>query len=120
LTEHLNILWSLVGITYMWNLNSLVTVAFAQLGQLLAGTVGSALTTAALTFKLAFTDADSPELLTETLRALAGLEFGGSLVMRARLVFVGIAAALVFTITDGFRSTKRPNRKLNFVLLVTF
>lgn len=111
LTEHTNVLWSLVGATYLWNLNSLVTVAFARLGQLLAGTIGSALTTAALTFKLAFTDADSPELLPEFMRTLAGLELGGSLVTRARIVFVGIAAALVFTVAEGFRSTKRPNCK---------
>lgn len=109
LAQHTTLLWSLVGFTYLWNLNSLVTVTFARFGQIIAGTVGSALTTAALTFKLAFTNEDSPELLDSFTRAMAGTEFGASLVTRARIVFGGIGMALIFTIVEGFRTTRRPN-----------
>lgn len=88
-----------------------MTVTFARFGQLVAGAVGSSLTTAALTFKLAFTEEDSPELLSEFLRTIAGTEFGGSLVVRARIVFGFLAGAVLYTIVDGFKSIKRPNRK---------
>jgi ethanolaminephosphotransferase len=94
----------------MWNLNSLATIAFAQLGQLLAGSVAAALVTAALTFKLAFTHEDSPELMSGIVKAMADTDVGISLVTRARIVFGGLVLALFYTVTAGFWNGKRPNR----------
>src|SRR6187402_142070 len=62
-SEHRLFLWSLVGLTYLWNLQSLATRGFPRFPQLAAGTIATALATAALTFKLAFTNEDSPELM---------------------------------------------------------
>lgn len=113
LLEHTSILWILICITYLWNLNSLVTVTFASLGRLLAGTSGSVLTTAALTFKLAFTIEDSPELLSGIARSVAGADLGISLVNRARIVFVSIGTTAFLTMVTGFGNFTRPNRKFH-------
>ena len=111
LSEHTSFLWILVGITYLWNLNSLVTGTFAPYGQLIAGTLGSALTTAALTFKLAFTNEDSPELLSGVAKFMAGVDFGISLVASARILFIAVAVTAFLTFIAGSRSSQRPNRE---------
>jgi ethanolaminephosphotransferase len=113
LCNHTTFLWILVGITYLWNLNTLVTVVFAPFGQLLAGTIGSALTTAALTFKLAFTNEDSPELLSDIARAMAGVDSGISLVTRARIIFLAVGVTLIMCLTTGLRKPLRANHKTN-------
>jgi len=43
-------------------------------------------------------------------KSMADNEVGVSLVMRARILFVAIALALIYTIISGI-SHKRPNRK---------
>lgn len=117
LLEHTFILWTLVCITYLWNLNSLVTVTFERFSQAMAGTLGSAITTAALTFKLAFTNEDSPELLSGIAKSIAGADLGISLVTRARIVFVLLGITAVYSIAAGLRKFKRPNRKSQHILL---
>lgn len=78
----------------------------------MAGTIGAAISTAAVTFKLAFTHEDSPELLSGVLKAMADTDVGVSLVNRARIVFVTLGLAVIFIGVAGFYNPKRPNRKL--------
>jgi ethanolaminephosphotransferase len=110
-SQHRLLLWSLVGITYLWNLQSLASHGFPRFPQLLAGAIATALATAAVTFKLAFTNEDSPELMAGLAKSLADSEVGVSLVTRARIVFLAIGLALGYTIFSGFNQTKRPNCK---------
>jgi ethanolaminephosphotransferase len=74
--------------------------------------MATSLATASITFKLAFTHEDSPELLAGLAKAMAATdsELGISLVTRARVVFIAIALALIYTIASSFGHTKRPNR----------
>lgn len=106
--EHRLILWSLVGITYLWNLQWLASRSFPNLPQLAGGLIATALATAGLTFKLAFTNEDSPELMAGLAKAMVDREVGLSLVIRARAVFLVIGMVLVYTLISGM-SHKRPN-----------
>lgn len=78
-----------------------------------AAGISTALVTAALTFKLAFTHEDSPELMAGIAKYMADSEAGAgaSLIGRARLALVAIGIAMVYTIGSGFGNEKRPNRK---------
>jgi ethanolaminephosphotransferase len=53
----------------------------------------TALTFAAFTFKLAFTDEDAPELVVGFAKTIVDVMAGPSLVTRARVVFLGLAIA---------------------------
>jgi ethanolaminephosphotransferase len=103
------VLWSLVGITYLWNLQSLASRAFPNLPQLAGGGIATALATAALTFKLAFTNEDSPELMAGLAKAMVDNEVGISLVIRARIVFLALGIALFYILISGL-GHKRYNR----------
>ncbi|KAK1722304.1 hypothetical protein CaCOL14_006250 [Colletotrichum acutatum] len=90
------VLWTLVSVTYLF--------LFIQLLRKLRGLPRAAVTAAsallvlsAFTFKLAFTNEDAPELVTGPLATLNTLAQGVSLVARARVVFVGIGAAALYS-----------------------
>lgn len=110
-SAHRHILWILVGFTYLWNLQSLASRGFPQFPQMLSAAIATGLATAALTFKLAFTHEDSPELMAGIARHMADNAVGVSLLARARVVFAAIALTLFYTIGSGF-GHKRPNRRL--------
>jgi ethanolaminephosphotransferase len=107
--EHKLFLWILIGITYLWNLQSLASRGFPRFPQVAAGAIATALATAAVTFKLAFTNEDSPELMASFAKSVADNESGVSLVLRARILFIALGLILVYTIISGF-GHKRPNR----------
>ena len=110
-SQHRLLLWSLIGATYLWNLQSLANRGFPRFPPLLAGAIATALATAAITFKLAFTNEDSPELMAGLAKSLADNEVGVSLVTHARIVFLAIGSALGYTVFSGFSQTKRQNCK---------
>lgn len=107
--EHKKTLWTLVTLTYLWNLQSLATKGFQRFNQTTATAIATLLATAAVTFKLAFTNEDSPELMAGIAKLMAGEEMGVSLVTRARIVFIALGLALAYTLASSF-SHKRPNR----------
>jgi ethanolaminephosphotransferase len=111
LFEHRIFFWAILCITYLWNLQSLASTGFPRFPQLVAGGIATALATAGVTFKLAFTYADSPELMMGTVKAMANNDVGLSLVVRARIIFIGILIAVQYTIVSGFSLPKRANRK---------
>ncbi|KAJ8068428.1 hypothetical protein OCU04_003985 [Sclerotinia nivalis] len=122
-SQHRLTLWTLVGATYLWNLQSLANRGFSRLPQIVAGAISTLLATAAITFKLAFTNEDSPELLAGLAKTMADSDTGIPLVLRARLVFIGIASCLVYTIISSFGPpTKRANVPMRTIhdLIVLF
>ncbi|TVY20155.1 GPI ethanolamine phosphate transferase 2 [Lachnellula arida] len=106
--EHKKTLWTLVTLTYLWNLQSLATKGFQRFNQTTATAIATLLATAAVTFKLAFTNEDSPELMAGITKLMAGEEMGVSLVTRARIIFIALGLALAYTLASSF-SHKRPN-----------
>jgi ethanolaminephosphotransferase len=111
-SNHKLTLWTLVALTYLWNIQSLAARGFSRFPQLAAGAIATLLATASITFKLAFTNADSPELLAGPAKSMAATdsELGISLVTRARIVFMAIGLCLFYTLASSFGHTKRPNR----------
>ncbi|KAF8859626.1 GPI ethanolamine phosphate transferas-like protein 2 [Acephala macrosclerotiorum] len=107
-SEHRYVLWSLVAFTYLWNLQCLAARAFSRFPQIAAGAIATTLATAGLTFKLAFTHEDSPELMVGIAKSMADSEVGVSLVARARVVFIAIGLALIYTLISGFSPRKKP------------
>ncbi|CAN8097225.1 unnamed protein product [Discula destructiva] len=102
-------LWVLISLTYLWMHRQLMQ-AFDGLPASLSMSGSSGLVLSAFTFKLAFTNEDAPELVTGFAHALLGLTHGGSLVMRAQAVFVGLAiaaACVVYFIVTKNRISKR-------------
>ncbi|KAI9641559.1 major facilitator super transporter protein [Ciborinia camelliae] len=122
-SQHRLTLWTLVGATYLWNLQSLASRGFSRFPQIVAGAISTLLITAAITFKLAFTNEDSPELLAGLAKTMADSDTGIPLVIRARLVFIGIASCLLYTILSSFGPpTKRINVPMRTIhdLLILF
>ena len=111
LLEHRIFFWTILCITYLWNLQSLASSGFPQFPQLVSGAIATGLTTAAVTFKLAFTYEDSPELIVGALKSISDKDLGISLILRARIVFVTIGLAVIYTIVSGFGHPRRTNRK---------
>jgi ethanolaminephosphotransferase len=115
LSGHNETLWGLVTAAYLWNTYSLAKHGFSNMPRLVGMTLSSTLTTIALTFKLAFTMEDSPELLRgiPALSLDPSLDF--SLVNKARAVFVGIAAVLAYSVViDSFNTTKLGHKGILF------
>ncbi len=116
---HEDLLWSLIATTYLWNLCSLVTYGFQMLNSsfysqcifMLASVILSGV---AVTFKLAFTNEDAPELLNRFAKILIDFTTGPTLVARARYVFLGIGLFLIYTIQIQYAQdilSRRHSRK---------
>ncbi|KAI1393230.1 alkaline phosphatase-like protein [Hypoxylon trugodes] len=89
------LLWSLVIGTYAivsWKLfNNLRNIPPVVSGSIIAG-----LTTSAVSFKLAFTSEDAPELIVGFARTLVNIFDGPSLLNRARAVFLGLGITSIY------------------------
>ncbi|OTA94494.1 hypothetical protein M434DRAFT_394638 [Hypoxylon sp. CO27-5] len=89
------LLWCLVVATYgivsVELFNDLRDIPTAILGSLVAG-----LTTSAISFKLAFTNEDAPELVVGLARTVVNIFDGPSLVNRARAVFLGLGLTSIY------------------------
>ncbi|KAK3313402.1 alkaline-phosphatase-like protein [Apodospora peruviana] len=92
---HPSLLWLLVGATYLWIHRELIYSVRGALPTPLSYAVVSGLVLAALTFKVAFTNEDAPELVTGFAARILEVDLarGASLVTRARTVFWGLAIA---------------------------
>ena len=112
--HHKMIFWVLTSMTYLWNLQCLSSRGFPQFPKLAAGAIGAALTTAGVTFKLAFINEDSPELMLSVSPPPADPSLAISLVTRARVAFLGSAVALVYTIVSGFSRQRNAKGTYSF------
>jgi len=109
------LLWTLVGITYVWTHQNLVYGLSGGLPPWLAFAVATGLVLAAFTFKVAFCLEDAPEMVTDFVKGLLRLGFSTpvdgtglesiGLVTRARAVFIGLAAGVVLVV--GFVLARR-------------
>ena len=104
--DHKIIFWGFVGITYLWNLQSLSSRGFPRFPKLAGRAIGAALITASVTFKLAFTNEDSPELMLWSSPS-SNPDLSVTLVTRARIAFIAISVALVYTLVTGFSKPRR-------------
>ncbi|KAI0156639.1 alkaline phosphatase-like protein [Hypoxylon sp. FL1284] len=89
------LLWCLVFATYA----AVSVELFNTLGNIptaISGSVAAGLVTSALTFKLAFTNEDAPELVVGFARTLVNMFDGPSLVNRARAVFLGLGLTSMY------------------------
>ncbi|KAI0103084.1 alkaline phosphatase-like protein [Hypoxylon sp. NC0597] len=95
LASNPSLLWCLVvvayGIVSVELFDDLGDIPTAILGSLVAG-----LTTSALSFKLAFTNEDAPELVVGLAKTLVNIFDGPSLVNRARAVFLGLGLTSIY------------------------
>lgn len=106
-SKHTELLWGLIAVAYIWNALTLVNLGFPRLPRPIATVLAVVLMVLAVTFKLAFTNEDAPELISERAMMILRLSAGWDLITRARMVFQSIAICLVFTIgREFFYATK--------------
>lgn len=93
LAPHPTLLWCLVIVTYSLVAGQLFRDLSTSIPMLVSGSLVSGLALLTLSFKLAFTIEDAPELVVGFAKGLADLfvlEGGPDLVTRARAVFIGL------------------------------
>ncbi|KAI1821782.1 alkaline-phosphatase-like protein [Xylaria intraflava] len=89
------LLWILVWCTYFWVARGILK-ALDGVPTVISGSMISGVVTSAVSFKLAFTKQDAPELVIGLAKFLADLFEGPSLVTQARTVFMGIGLAAIY------------------------
>lgn len=106
LLHHQDLLWVLVFLAYSETCRRIVVCLYTSGQAILWSLISVIVTGVAFTFKLAFTAADSPELLgrSSILRPVGDILYSVSLITHARLVFFGIAAIVSFS---GYMNLKR-------------
>lgn len=106
--SYTNVLWILILLTYTDICQGMVRRTSSAGAASFSRLFFPILTSFALLFKLSFTAADSPELLQNVLiySHLVGSITGVSLITQARLVFTGIAIALVYVIYTDFQEKR--------------
>lgn len=112
------LLWCLVFATYatvsVELFNSLGNIPTAVSGSLVVGLV-----TSALSFKLAFTNEDAPELVVGFARTLVNIFDGPSLVNRARAVFLGLGLTSLYPLYNIVApGTKAPRDGGKFLISI--
>ncbi|RYO73595.1 hypothetical protein DL766_000486 [Monosporascus sp. MC13-8B] len=115
LTPHPTLLWCFVILSYSLIAGQLFGALSTGIPMLISGSLVSGLLLLALSFKLAFTLEDAPELVVGFARRLADVlvfEGGPDLVTRARAVFTGLGLTALWPV--GLLITRpswTPNRK---------
>lgn len=110
LSRHATFLWVSVLAMYIWNCYSLGSSGFPHLPRKIARAISQILMLLAVTFKLAFTHEDAPELLDWAANMVVEKTTGWSLLLRARAVYIGFALALGFVIIPEFATKLRRHR----------
>lgn len=116
LSQHTELLWGLIGAAYVWNTHSLAYLGFPRLPRWIATVLAIFLMILAVSFKIAFTNEDAPELIGASARTILDKTARWDLITRARLVFEAVAICVAFTVgcefwysakrVPGFRSSK--------------
>lgn len=104
------LLWYLVTATYAMVSFEL----FNGLGDIpvaISGSVVAGLVTSAISFKLAFTKEDAPELVVGLAKTLADIFDGPSLVNRARAVFLGLGLTSILPLYSLLLSGNKSSRE---------
>ena len=103
LPTHTCLLWALIFTTYIHVIQKIARSAVPWASRRLTTAASMLLGTAALGFKVAFLNADAPELLVDPMRGFLTLLDRVSLVMQARAVFVCIGLMAVMTVLPAAR-----------------
>ncbi|RYP93064.1 hypothetical protein DL770_000810 [Monosporascus sp. CRB-9-2] len=115
LTPHPTLLWCLVILSYSLIAGQLFGALSTGIPMLISGSLVSGLLLLALSFKLAFTMEDAPELVVGFARRLVDVfvfEGGPDLVTRARAVFIGLGLTALWPVgLLIIRPAWAPNRK---------
>ncbi|RYP56412.1 hypothetical protein DL771_011893 [Monosporascus sp. 5C6A] len=115
LTPHPTLLWCLVVLSYSLIAGQLFGSLSTGIPMLISGSLVSGLLLLTLSFKLAFTMEDAPELVVGFARRLVDvfvLEGGPDLVTRARAVFIGLGLTALWSVgLLIIRPAWAPNRK---------
>lgn len=107
------LLWSLVGVTYIWVHRELI-YGFNGIPAPISYSAVSGLVLASVCFKVAFTQEDAPELVVGLAKGIAELELtrGHTLISQARAVFfalaIGYACALYYILAKRRLSVTSP------------
>jgi ethanolamine phosphate transferase 2 subunit G len=104
LPNHPVILWALVIATYLDLQIRITRHGFRRLPRGVANLLSLALCSAAFTFKVCFTNADSPELIRGLWKPITALSDDYSLVTLARVVFAGICGITIYTSIFEYKS----------------
>ncbi|KAI1456758.1 alkaline phosphatase-like protein [Annulohypoxylon moriforme] len=104
-----SLLWCLVTATYTMVLFELFN-GLGDIPAVISGSVVAGLVTSAISFKLAFTNEDAPELVVGLARTFVDIFDGPSLVNRARAVFLGLGLTSIYPLysllVSGNKSSK--------------
>lgn len=114
LVERPRVLWLLVSAAYLWIHRKLMHGFDDGLPKLVNVMGSTAVVLAALTFKLAFTLEDTPELVEGIAEPVLAVAPGASLVVRARAVFLGLgvsAACLLYFIFTKTQASLKATRE---------
>ncbi|KAM7223613.1 GPI ethanolamine phosphate transferase 2 [Rhypophila decipiens] len=116
ITSNPSLLWFLVGCTYLWIHREIIS-SLVSLPRSVRYSGATGLALAGITFKVAFTNEDAPELVVGSARKLLDMDLarGASLVTRARTVFYGlgfgVAVAVGMAISAKRKRARFPSRK---------
>lgn len=109
LVPHPELFWVLVALMYI-AVSFQILPSLADMPFIVATSLTSIMISSALSFKLAFTVEDAPELVVGFARKLHDMFEGQSLLLRARIVFAVIAILSCYAIyqakTGGIRSIR--------------
>ncbi len=110
LSNHASLLWALILATYLWNCFSLALTGFPHMPRQFAKAGSQVLMLLGITFKLAFTHEDAPELLDWVAQKVHEKIFDYSLVQRARALYLCIGLALVYAVVSEVMAKTRRHR----------
>lgn len=116
LPGHTTLLWVLVVFSYLTITPNLLVRDVPWASHLVSSAAAVALLAAAIRFKMTFTKADAPELLSVVEQPLFGLTESTSLVTQARVVFLGSLAFLLLTVGPMIRKKFLHGRTTQSVL----
>lgn len=112
LLKHTTTLWALVFIAYLWNFQNMKSQKSPYSLPYLFEIMTFILSTAALTFKLAITGENSPEVVGKTLRTIINFaDFKIPVVFRARFFFILWTTILLLVILSRSNHNKTSFRK---------
>ncbi|QBZ55711.1 hypothetical protein PoMZ_00613 [Pyricularia oryzae] len=103
------LLWTLILVTYFWIYRELLR-GFSGLPTPINITGTTTIVLAALSFKLAFTYEESPEIVPGFAQTLLKFTAGASLLNRARAVFFGLAVGATWVIFSMVTKLGRSNK----------
>ncbi|KAI2463939.1 alkaline phosphatase-like protein [Annulohypoxylon bovei var. microspora] len=104
------LLWCLVAATYAMVSFDLFN-GLGDIPTVISGSVVAGLVTSAISFKLAFTNEDAPELVVGLAKTLVDIFDGPSLVNRARAVFLGLGLTLIYPLYTLLASENKSSKE---------